>query len=396
MSDIIGSGETVLDMATGKPFVSKATDPVMANVATPGDFTGQYPQPLDPTEILAMCEEITAWQAIPEHRTSLKQELWREISSLSMYSGTTADPNQIAFTDGACPEEYAHSGSNSYVDLKNIGAKKSLTLSDIMHSAAVAASNWSGINTLIGGAASGEGLPGASNANTFLREHVADLKEKEIRLGMTLVMGGWDRLLVLGNAVTRPLEFTGIENWFNTNCTGSYHSNSNAASGTFTGAGFDRFLAEACAKPTHLFGHPSAIQEIMAAYFAIGFNGSQIIGFPDGNRVVPGYNFAGFVNTAIGRLAVVADNNFTRTNSGGGGFQTNIYALRMTHNGEDLVYKITQIPLALKDLVPGCTAIAFEIWAKTALVVKWCCAHGVYTNLFTGRVNGVTQCTSIG
>ncbi len=32
----------------------------------PTDFAAQYPQPLDPTEILTLCEEISMWKALPE------------------------------------------------------------------------------------------------------------------------------------------------------------------------------------------------------------------------------------------------------------------------------------------------------------------------------------------
>ena len=382
-------GEPVLDVAQGGAFVQQATDPVVTNVATPADYAAQYPVPLDPTEIIAMCEEITVWKRLPEIRTALKQDLWREMDELEFTSGS----DYIAFTDGACPEEYQHDGDNLYVNLKNIGSKKSLTISDIMQSAAVAAANWNGINELVGGLPSGEGLPGSFGAGTFSRERVADLKEKEVRLGMTLVMNGWDRLLVEGDATTRPLEFDGIEKYFaNRSCTP--HTNSNTASGTFSAASFDRFLTESCAKPTALFGSPQVMQELLAAYFQLGAAGSQVINYNDGNRITPGFNFASFVNTAIGRLEIVADSNFNVINAGGGTLQGQIYALRMSHNGEPLVYKVTQIPLALKDLAPGCTAISFEIWAKTALVIKHCCAHGVYTTQITGRV--VSTCPVIG
>jgi hypothetical protein len=46
------------------------------------------------------------------------------------------------------------------------------------------------------------------------------------------------------------------------------------------------------------------------------------------------------------------------------------------------------------DLVPLCTAIQFEIWAKTALVIKNCCSHGVYQSVFEGR--SITTCTQLG
>jgi len=388
------TGEKVINPATGEVFVSRATDPVILPqpYASPADFAAQYPQPLDPTEIIAMCEEVSLWQALPEEFTSLKAHTWREMSSLAFVSGTT----YLFFADGECPEEYTHDGNNLTVTLKNLGAKKSLSISDIMHSAAVAGANWHGINRLIGGFPSSEGAPGGTDAGTFAQERVADVKEKEIRTSMTLVLNGWDRYLVVGNSSSNSLEFDGLDNYDTnmSNCT--FHTNSAewAASGSFASTTFDRWLAESCAKPTHLYGHPQAMQELMLAYFSLGFQGSQLVNFTSGDRIVPGFNFAGFVNTGVGRLAVVADNNFTRTASGASTFQAYIYALRMNHNGEPLVYKLTQIPLALKDLAPGCTAISFEIWAKTALVIKGCCAQGRYTGNFTGRI--VTTCTTIG
>jgi hypothetical protein len=313
---------------------------------------------------------------------------------LSMYSGTTADPNYIAFADGACPEEYDHTGDNYTVYMKNIGAKKTLSYRDIKHSFAVASANWNGINTLIGGLPSSEGLPGGSDLASFQRETVRDAKEKEVRLAMTLVMNGEDRLLVQGNATARPLEFNGIENWAtNTGCV-DHTGTTSAGSGTFAAAAFDQWLAESCAKPTHIFGHPAAIQEMMSAYFQLGFAGSQLVNFNDGNRITPGFNFAGFVNTGVGRLMVVADSNFRRAAIGGTAFQADLWALRMTHNGEPIVYRMTQIPLSLTDLTPGCTAISFEVWKATALVIKMCCAQGKYTAAFTGRV--VSTCTRIG
>lgn len=384
-------GEKVLNPSDGTAFVARASDPIVTNVATPGDFTAQFPTPLDPTEILAMCEEVTLLGAIPERKTGLKQVTWREMTALAFTSGS----NYIAFPDGECPEEYTHDGENQTVDLKNLGAKKSLTISDIMHSAAVIAGG-SGIEALLGGYAAGAGLPGAKDVATFGREAIRDLKEKEARLGMTLVLNGEDRLLAVGNATSRPLEFDGIETWV-TEANGA-HVNSvtgQDASGTFSAQNFDRWLSEGCAKPTALAGHPAAVQEVMSAYFQLGFQGSQVINVASGDRIVPGFNFGGFVNTGIGRLQVIADSNFTRTASGSNSFSSKVYALRMTHNGEPLVYRETQIPLSLIDLAPGCTAISFEIWKKTALVVKAMCAQGVYSfGSYTGRI--VTQCTQIG
>jgi hypothetical protein len=391
------TGEQVLNL--GEPVVQKMDDPVITwptaanNTKTPIDFLGQYPQPLDTTEIIAMCEEVNLLKTIPEKSTGLKQELWRELNELAFTSGS----NYIAFGDGLCPEEYYHDGDNSYVDLKNIGAKKSLTISDIIHSQAVA-SGGGGIRALLGGWNGSAGMPGGSDMATFQMENIANLKEKEIRLGMTLVLNGEDRLLARGDAGTRPLEFSGIEDLVT--LVNGAHNNSltgQDASGTFTAIGFDRWLGEGCAKPTHIFGHPTAIQEMMSAYFQLGFQGSQLLNFNSGASIVPGYSFAGFVQTGIGRLTVIADNNFTKTAAPNGTntFSSNLYALRMSHNGMPLVYRATQIPLSLVDLNPGCTAISFEIWKKTALVIKAMCAQGLYTfQQFQGRA--VTTCTAIG
>ncbi len=386
------ANEIVADMANpGGAFVQRATDPVVTNVATPVDFSAQFPTPLDPTEILTLCEEVNLLNSIPEKRTGLKQELWREMNELYFTSGS----NYIAFTDGACPEEYYHDGDNYTVDLKNIGVKKSLTISDILHSRAVVMGG-SGIEALNGPWAGSAGLPGGTDANTMARESIADLKEKEVKLGATLLLNGEDRLLAVGDAGSRPLEFSGIE----TQVTAANGAHTNLitgqnASGTFSATAFDRFLAEACAKPTHILGHPQAIQEMMSGYFQLGFQGSQLINFNGGSRIVPGFSFAGFVETGVGRLAVIADSNFSRAASGTGSFSSKLFTLRMTQNGQPLVYRSTQIPLSLTDLAPGCTAISFEIWKKTALIIKAMCAQGLYQfGSFTGRVT--TTCTAIG
>jgi len=77
------ANEIVADMANpGGAFVQRATDPVVTNVATPVDFSAQFPTPLDPTEILTLCEEVNLLNSIPERRTGLKQELWREMNEL--------------------------------------------------------------------------------------------------------------------------------------------------------------------------------------------------------------------------------------------------------------------------------------------------------------------------
>jgi len=387
------AGEKVINPATGEVFQARATDPLILPqpYSQPGDFTAQYPQPLDTTEIISMCEELSLWQAMPEKETALNAETWREMTSLVFTSGSS----YLFFADGACPEEYQHDGNNVTVSNKNLGAKKSLSVRDIKHSIAVAAANWNGISRLVGGYPAGEGAPGGSDLGTFAVEAVAGLKLKEVRTGMTLVLNGWDRYLAQGDSNANSLEFDGIENYFDnvSNCTIG-HTNDNSASGTYSSTSFDRFLSEGCAKPTHVFGHPQAVQEMLLSYFSLGFDGSQVINFASGDRIVPGFNFAGFVNTGVGRLTVVADSNFTTTDMGNGAIQASLWALRMNHNGEPLVYKNVQIPLSLVDLAPGCTAISFEVWAATALIIKGCCAQGRYISQFTGR--SATTCTKIG
>jgi len=371
-------------------FVARTADPLTLPqpYAQPADFTAQYPNLLDPREIVAMCEEITLWQAIPEEETGINTVTWRELNSLAFTSGSA----YIAFADGECPEEYTHGGANTAIAHKNIGAKKSLSQRGIKHSMTLAALPMGAINSIVGGIPSGEGVPGGSDVGSFLMEAVAGVKEKEVRLQETLVLNGWDRLLAVGNASSNSLEFDGIEQLVTS--AGGSHVNSATPSGTFSAATYDRFLAESCAKPTHIFGHGQAVQEMLSGYFQLGFAGSQIVNFDDGNRITPGFNFAGFVNTGVGRLAVVSDNNFTRSDLGDGTFFGRLFGLRMTHNGTPLVYKSTQIPLQMVDLVPGCTAISFEVWAATALIVKHACAHSTFSTVFTGRIS--VTCPTIG
>jgi hypothetical protein len=366
--------------------VQRQSDPAVNSIGTPTDFSAQFPTPLDTTEIISMCEEINMWRSLPEQRTGLKQYTWREMTSLAFTSGSA----YVAFADGACPEEYTHDGGNTTIDLKNIGAHKSLMITDILHSMASIQAGY-GINKLVDGYSASEGLPGGTSQTPFITSVVTDLKAKEMQLAATLVMNGWDRLLVAGNASSNSLEFSGIEKLVSTGS--AAHSNT-FVSGTFSATEFDRFLAEACAKPTHIFGHPQAVQEMLMAYLQLGYANSQTFHYYDGNNVTPGFNFAGEVNTSVGRLVVVADANFARTDMGGGTFRSKLYALRMTHNGEPLVYKITQIPLSFRDLVPGCTAIQFEIWAKTALIVKALCAQNVYDSVFAGSI--VSSCVRVG
>lgn len=375
------------DANVERAFVQKNTDPVILPqpYASPADFAAQYPTPLDTTEILRLCEEVSLLQAIPEQMTGLSHHTWREMTSLAFVSGS----EYLAFPDGECPEGYTHDGENQTVDIKNIGAKKTLSIRDIMHSQAVAAGGY-GINGLNGPYPAGEGMPGGDPMGTFQRQVVSNVKEKEIRLATTLVLNGEDALLVNGNHVGNSLEFTGFESWA-TNYSCTMHTNDNSASGTFSAASFDRFLSESCAKPTHVFGHPQAIQEMMSSYFQLGFAGSQLVNFNDGNRITPGFNFGAFVNTGVGRLQVIADSNFRRLAAGTTTFLADLWAMRMTHNGQPLVYRITQVPLSIQDLAPGCTAVSFQTWKATALVVKACCAQGRWTSTFSGRLT--TTCS---
>jgi len=370
--------------------VQKTTDPVSPNASLPADFAAQYPTPLDTTELVDMCEEVNLFKWIPEIRTGLKQETYRELDELAFVSGSSA----LAFADYACPEPYEHDGDNTTVTLKNIGAYKALGISDIMHSFAVASANWNGINSLVGAYQGGEGFPGGSDIGTFQRKNVADLKAKEMQLASTLVLNGWDRLLAVGNAGSNALEFSGVETLVS--ATNGAHVNTGTASitGTFSATSFDRFLSEACAAPTVLMGAPQAMQELMSGYFQLGFQGSQVVNSNNGSRVIPGYNFASAVNTGRGQLPVVADLNFTRTNIDGTYFSSKIFALRMSHNGMPLIYRATQIPLAFKDLAPGCTSIQFMLWAKTALIIKAMCAQSAWQSYFTGRI--ITTCARVG
>jgi hypothetical protein len=70
--------QPILDVETGQPMVQRATDPVInPNYASPSDFAAQYPTPLDPTEIMALCEEVSLLNAIPTVRTNLSAHTWR-------------------------------------------------------------------------------------------------------------------------------------------------------------------------------------------------------------------------------------------------------------------------------------------------------------------------------
>src|SRR5688572_29361635 len=149
-------GEPILNLGADSnqqtAFVQRQADPAVSSIGTPADFSAQFPTPLDTTEILTLCEEINMWRSLPEQRTGLKQYTWREMTSLEFTSGSA----YVAFADGACPEEYTHNGENTTIDLKNIGAHKSLMITDILHSMASIQAGY-GINKLVDGYSGSEG-----------------------------------------------------------------------------------------------------------------------------------------------------------------------------------------------------------------------------------------------
>ncbi len=132
----------------GGGLVTKATDPVILPqpFVAPTDFAAQYPQPLDPTEILTLCEEITTWRVLPEVVTDYQADQWREMTSLDF----TGDGSTFEgfFLPGECPEEYTHDGENKTITRRYLGAKKSLTNEEIRHSIAVARIQGLGISQL--------------------------------------------------------------------------------------------------------------------------------------------------------------------------------------------------------------------------------------------------------
>lgn len=372
--------DQIQDLAGGGTFVERQSDPNIAPpYTTPTDFAAQWATPLDPTEIIAMAEEVSLYKWLPVLRTTLKEETWRELNSLAFTSGSA----YVSFLDGTCPEEFAHGGSNTTVTLKTQGAKKSLGISDIMHSMGVASLPMGGINAMTGPYASFQGLPGVQGVDDGTVLRIRDMKAQEIALAGILVANGQDRLLVSGNSNGNSLEYDGIERFLRTGTACHVPASS---TGAISGITFDRFLVEGTVRPTVLMGHPSALQELQAGYFQLGFQASQVISYSEGTRITPGYNFSSSVNTAVGALSLVADLNFGRTNQGGSNFTSTVYALRMSHNGVPLVYRRVQIPLSYKDLAPGCTVIAFMIWEKSALIVKHVCAHSAFPALFTGRI----------
>lgn len=364
---------------------TRATDPLIdyQPVVRPTDFATEFGIPVDQTEIIALCEEISTYQNLPEVINGSHTESWLEMNALYFTGGA----NYIAFENGGCPESYTANSVNRTVAKRHIGAKKTLSQSDIVHSMASIAAGY-GINNLIGPVPFNEGAGGDGPAS-FLRANIADAKEKEIRRMMTLVLNGWDELLVKGDNGANSEEFSGIETLITSGNGSRINYDKSAYTGTFSVARFDEWLAAGCARPTHIMGHPTAIQALKLAYWSLGANASAPQLMTNGNAaVVAGASFANQIQTSVGSLTLVPDARFTRTDHADGTFSTSLYAVRMVHNGEPLVYKATQIPLNFKDLVPGCSAISFMVWSVTALVVKHACAHGQYRARFNGLAAG--------
>jgi hypothetical protein len=364
--------------------VSRATDPMIAPQPyyRPGDFTTEFGIPVDTTEIIALCEEISAYSAIPEVINGSNTDSWLEMNALYFTGGA----NFVAFENGGCPEEYTASTVNRTVPKKHIGAKKTLSQSDIVHSMASIAAGY-GVTSLVG-PTGWQNTDGSEGPASFVRATVGDAKEKEIRRMMTLTINGWDELLVKGSVSANPEEFDGIETLVTSGNGARVNFDKAVYSGSFSVARFDEWLAAGCAKPTHVFGHPAAIQALKLAYWSLGANASapQVVTGANG-AIVAGATFANVIQTSIGQLTLVPDARFSRTDHGNGTFTADLYALRLAHNGEPLVYKATQLPLNYKDLAPGCSAISFLVWAVTALTIKHMCAQGQYRARFSGLVD---------
>ncbi len=381
-----GDGEALQEAIQRSFMALRATDPniLPQPYVTPGDFLAEFAVPLDTTELIAMCDETGLYRNLPEIVADTKTEMWRELNELEFVSGC----NFIAFEAGGCPEEYRHDGDNTSIDLKHIGVKKTLSESDIRHSMGSIAASY-GIREIVGGFNDG-GLPGEQgDMPSLIRANIASAKEKEMRLGSTLVLNGWDELLVKGNASGNAEEFNGVTNLVTAG--NGARTNGGTSTGTFNVTHFDGFMAAGCARPDAIVGHPSALAAISLAYFGIG---SSSIFYSNNDQIVPGLHFAGEIMTGFGPVRLIGDTRFPRTEVvAGSTFSSTVYPLKMRHNGEPLVYKRTQIPLSMKDLAPGCTAVSFEIWAVTALIIKAMCAQSAYSAIFNGLIDD--SCTYI-
>jgi hypothetical protein len=352
-------------------------DPMFPNgVPTPGDYSAEFGVPLDQTEIIALCEETGLYSALPEIVKGTKTESWLEMDQLEFASGC----DSCAFPAGECPEDQVHHSENRSVALKHFGVRKTLTQSDILDSAASIAAGY-GINKLVGGW-NQQGLPGELDTATLMNASIGNVKEKELRLAMILVLNCWDDLLVNGDSSVNPDEFDGLMDII-TAANGA-RSCPTYMSGNFSVSDFDRFLAAGCATPQAIIGHPSALVEISAGYFSLGY---QFAVYGDNANVTPGIHFSNSIMTSLGPIALIGDTRFPRVDMGSGHFRTIVYPVRLTHNGEPLIYKRTQIPLSAKDLNPGCSAVSFEVWAVSALVVKAMCAQAFCEFTFHGIID---------
>lgn len=366
--EIIKSMEEKFDLSE-----KSTTDPnvLLQPYEQPGDFTLEFPQPLDPTEIFTLCEEVSVYRALPEVRTPLNAHSWIEMTALDFATATEYDG---FFSKGACPDRITASGESKTVTHKYIGAQQTLTDEDIRHSAAVSAMQGVGVNRLL-----------QMDVITSLR----NAKIKEARKLEIITVENWDLALVKGNSTVNTLAFDGIETQVTSANGARVNSNS---TGTFDVEHFDYWLTAGCKKPTHLFGHPVALSNLKKAYLSMGATAGtapvqQIVlsrGIDGG--VVPGMVLADELFTSVGRLMLIPDMRFTATQVGADTFSSTIYALVMQHLGEPIVFKSVQTPLSFKDLAPGCTAVSFEIYAVTALVIKHMCAQAAYTARFEGVV----------
>lgn len=143
--------------------------------------------------------------------------------------------------------------------------------------------------------------------------------------------------MVKGNRLTNARAFDGIE----TQVTQANGARVNAnTTGAFDVEGFDNFLVAGCAKATHVFGHPKALEKVKKGYLSLGATGgtqpvTMIIQQKDG-QVVPGMVLADAIDTSIGRLVLVPDYRFGASQVGSNSFSASLYPLRVFHNGEPL------------------------------------------------------------
>lgn len=378
-----GDGEALQAAIAQSVMELRAADPNIfpQPYSSPADFAAQYAVPLDTTEIITLCDETGLYRALPEVVEDTHTELWRELNELYFSSGC----NFIAFEAGGCPEEYHHDGDNRSVALKHLGAKKTLSESDIRHSMGSIAAGY-GIRELVGGFNDG-GLPGeGGDMASLVRANIASVKEKEMRLASIITLNGWDELLVKGSVSGNSEEFDGITSIITAG--NGARVNGGTLTGTFSATIFDEFIAAGCARPDAIIGHPSALAAISLGYFGLG---SSSIFYQNNDQIVPGLHFAGEIMTGYGPVALIGDSRFPRTAVTETSFRTTVYPVKLRHNGEQLIYKRTQIPLSFKDLAPGCTAVSFEVWAVTALVIKAMCAQAAFTGVFNGIIdNGCT------